>query len=306
MSDLSIHLGRLRLANPIMVASGTFGYGLEYERLVDLNRLGALVVKSLTLQPRIGNPPPRVAETPAGMLNSIGLQNEGVEAFIVETLSRLRAYTVPIIVSIAGETPEEYAQVARHLQRTSGIAGLEINLSCPNQVRGGMEFGIDPALTAEVVRQVRAETSLPLFAKLSPNVTDLVPIAESAVKAGADGLTLINSVVGVAVDPHTRRFRLSTRTGGLTGPAIKPIALHWVYRVHRALPEVPLIGVGGITSLDDVLEFLLVGASAVQVGTGNYLKANLSTDLIDELADYLTRYEIASVRELIGAVQDAV
>lgn len=304
--DLRVTLGRLNLSNPIMVASGTFGYGLEYEPLVDLNQLGALVIKSLTLHPRMGNPPPRVAETPAGMLNSIGLQNEGVEAFLVETLPRLRNYTMPLIVSIAGETPEEYAEVARRLQRANGIAGIELNLSCPNQARGGMEFGIDPQLTAEVVRAVRQATELPLFAKLTPNVTDIVPIAESAVSAGADGLTLINSVVGLAVNAQARRFRLATRTGGLTGPAIKPIALHAVWRVHQALPDVPLIGVGGIVSVEDVLEFLLVGATAVQVGTGNYLQSTLSIDLIAGLSDYLHQHEIGAVRELIGAVQEAL
>ncbi|MFQ3610930.1 MAG: dihydroorotate dehydrogenase [Fimbriimonadales bacterium] len=304
--DLRVTLGRLNLSNPIMVASGTFGYGLEYESLVDLNQLGALVVKSLTLHPRLGNPPPRVAETPAGMLNTIGLQNEGVEAFLLETLPRLRDYTMPLIVSVAGETPDDYAEVARRLQRTAGIAALELNLSCPNQARGGMEFGIDSQLTAEVVRAVRQVSDLPLFAKLTPNVTDIVPIAEAAVSAGAEGLTLINSVVGLAVNPQTRRFRLATRTGGLTGPAIKPIALHAVWRVHQALPEVPLMGVGGITSVEDVLEFLLVGATAVQVGTGNYLQSSLSIDLIADLSDYLRQHEIPTVRELIGAVQDAL
>ncbi len=302
--DLSVNLGQLRLPNPIMVASGTFGYGLEYERLVDLNQLGALVVRSLTLRPQVGNAPLRLAETPAGMLNAIGLQNEGVEAFILETLPRLRAYSVPLIVSIAGESPEEYAQVAERLQRTSGLAGLELNLACPSPSHRA--FDTAPQLTAEVVRAVRQTTDLPLFAKLSANGGDLVPIAQSAVEAGADGLTLIHSVAGLAVNPHTRRFRLASRVGHLTGPAIKPIALCAVWQVRQALPEVPLIGVGGITSLDDVLEFLLVGATAVQVGTGNYLCATLSTDLVGALTDYLTQNEIGTVRELVGAVRDVM
>jgi dihydroorotate dehydrogenase (NAD+) catalytic subunit len=224
MPDLQVSLGRLQLRNPVMVAAGTFGYGLEYRDWVDLAQLGAVVTKSLTLTPRMGNPPPRVAETPAGMLNAIGLQNDGVDAFLVETLPRLRATGATVIASVAGETVDEYVQVAAKLSRAEGIAALELNLSCPNQARGGMEFGLQPDLTAQVVAAVRQTTDLPLIAKLSPNAGEITPSAQAAVDAGADILCLINTVLGVAVDAQTRQFRLASKVGGLSGPAIKPSA----------------------------------------------------------------------------------
>lgn len=302
--NLQVQLGPLRLPNPVLAASGTFGYGLEYADLVNLSLMGGIVVKSLTLAPRAGNPPPRVTETPAGMLNSIGLQNEGVETFLLEILPRLREYGVPIIVSVAGETVEEFCAVAEKLTRAQGIVALELNLSCPNQMRGGMEFGIDAKLTATVVRAVRSRCELPLIAKLSPNVTDIVPIAQAARDAGADILSLINSVLGLAVDAQTRRFKLATRTGGLTGAAIKPIALYHVWRVHQALPDVPLIGIGGIMSWEDAVEFLLVGASAVQIGTANFVEPTTCIDVLQGLERYLVTQEIPSVQSLIGTVQD--
>ncbi len=298
--DLRVQLGPLALPNPVLVASGTFGYGLEYADLVNLSMLGGIVVKSLTLTPRAGNPPPRVVETPAGMLNSIGLQNEGVETFVMEILPRLREYGVPIIASVAGDTVEEFSTVAQRLARAQGIVALELNLSCPNQARGGMEFGIDPQLTATVVRAVRNHWERPLIAKLSPNVTDIVPIAQAAYEAGADILSLINSLLGLAVDVQTRRFKLASRTGGLTGAAIKPVALYHVWRVHQALPEVPLIGVGGIMNWEDAVEFLLVGASAVQIGTANFVQPTACLEVLHGLERYLVEQGISGVQALIG------
>ncbi|MGQ9901118.1 MAG: dihydroorotate dehydrogenase [Fimbriimonadales bacterium] len=301
--DLQVSLGQLRLRNPVLVAAGTFGYGLEYRDWVDLTRIGAVVTKSLTLAPRMGNPPPRVVETPAGMLNSIGLQNDGVDAFLVETLPRLREVGATVIVSIAGETIEEYVQVATKLSRVEGIAALELNLSCPNQARGGMEFGVQPELTAQVVAAVRQATELPLIAKLSPNAGDMVPPAQAAVDAGADILCLINTVLGVAIDAHKQQFRLASKVGGLSGPAIKPIAQYHLWRVRHALPDTPLIGVGGISSVDDALEFLLLGAHAIQVGTANYVQPTLAMEIVAGLRDYLTAHGYPSVEAIRGLMR---
>jgi len=301
--NLQVSLGRLQLRNPVMVAAGTFGYGVEYRDLVDLSQLGAIVTKSLTLTPRMGNPPPRVAETPAGMLNAIGLQNDGVDAFVVETLPRLRAYETPIIASVAGESVEEYVRVAAKLSRAEGVAALELNLSCPNQARGGMEFGVSPELTAQVVAAVRQATPLPLIAKLTPNVGDIVPVAQAAVEAGAEVLCLINTVLGVAVDVRERRFRLATKVGGLSGPAIKPIAQYHLWRVHQALPEVPLVGVGGIGSAEDALEYILLGAHAVQIGTANYVQPTLTLEVIEGIQRYLVDHGIDSLEAIRGVVQ---
>lgn len=301
--DLQVSLGQLRLRNPVLVAAGTFGYGLEYRDWVDLTQLGAVVTKSLTLAPRMGNPPPRVVETPAGMLNSIGLQNDGVDAFLVETLPRLREAGATVIVSVAGETIEEYVQVATKLSRAESIAALELNLSCPNQARGGMEFGVQPELTAQVVAAVRQATELPLIAKLSPNAGDMVPSAQAAVDAGADILCLINTVLGVAVDAHQQRFRLTSKVGGLSGPAIKPIAQYHLWRVRHALPDTPLIGVGGISSVEDAIEFLLLGAHAIQVGTANYVQPTLAIEIVAGLRDYLTARGYPSVEAIRGLVR---
>lgn len=303
MPDLQVSLGRLRLRNPVLVAAGTFGYGLEYRDWVDLTQIGAVVTKSLTLAPRMGNPPPRVVETPAGMLNSIGLQNDGVDEFLVETLPRLREVGATVIVSVAGETLEEYVQVATKLSRAEGIAALELNLSCPNQAHGGMEFGMRPELTAQVVAAVRQATELPLIAKLSPNAGDMVPAAQAAVGAGADILCLINTVLGIAVDAHEQQFRLASKVGGLSGPAIKPIAQYHLWRVRQALPDTPLIGVGGISSVDDAIEFLLLGAHAIQVGTANYVQPTLAMEIVAGLRDYLTAHGVASVEAIRGVVR---
>ena len=301
--DLRVHVGRLSLRNPVMVAAGTFGYGLEYGDLVDLSQLGAIVTKSLTLAPRVGNPPPRVAETPAGMLNAIGLQNDGVEAFVLETLPRLREYGTPIIASIAGETVEEYAKVAAKLARAEGVAALELNLSCPNQAQGGMEFGVSPELTAQVVNAVRQETDLPLIAKLAPNGGDIIATAQAAVQGGADILCLINTVPGVAVDAWARQFRLASKVGGLSGPAIKPIAQYHLWRVRQALPKTPLIGVGGISTVEDAIEFILLGAHAVQVGTANYVQPTLAVEIIHGLAEYLVANGLGGIEAIRGIVE---
>lgn len=303
MSDLRVRLGRIELSNPVMTAGGCVGYGLEYAPLVDLSQAGAIVVKTLTLAPRPGNPPPRVAETPAGMVHAIGMQNEGIESFLIEILPRLRLLGVPLIVSVGDETLEEYCAVARLLSQAEGVLGIELNLACPDKERNRLEWGLDPIRVAQVVSAVRQTTDLPLIAKLAPNAGDIVELAQSAVSAGAEILCLINSPWGVAVEASTRRFRLSVPIGGLSGPAIKPIALACVWRVHQAMPQVPIIGVGGITNWEDALEFLLVGASAVQIGTAHYIQPTVLTDVLQGLRAYLHAQHIERLETLIGSVQ---
>jgi len=301
---LRTNLGKLVLQNPVMVASGTFGYGQEYARLIDVNRLGAIITKSITPRPRAGNPPPRIWETAAGMLNAIGLQNVGVEAFIREKMPFLRSLKGPkILVNLAGESVAEYVELARRLDGVEGIDGFELNISCPNCDRGGMEFGVDPALTRQVVRRVRRVTTRFLMPKLSPNVTDIVAIAKAAVDGGADALSLINTVVAMAVDARRRTPRISTVKGGLSGPAIKPIALRMVWQVSRALPQVPLVGLGGIMTATDAAEFLLCGARAVQVGTASYVDPTTSVRIVDELAAYAAQQKVKQVSRLVGALQ---
>lgn len=303
--NLQVKLGKLTLQNPVMVASGTFGYGEEYARVIAVNRLGAIVTKSITLRPRAGNPPPRIWETASGMLNAIGLQNVGVEAFIRDKLPFLRSLTGPrIIVNLAGETMAEYVELARRLEDVDGLDGIEINISCPNCERGGLEFGVDPKLTFEVVRRVRRVTRRFLMPKLSPNVTNVVTIAKAAVEAGADALSLINTVVAIAVDARRRIPRISTVTAGLSGPAIKPIALRMVWQVHRALPKIPVVGLGGIMTAEDAAEFLLCGASAVQVGTANFVSPKAPLEIVDGLGRYLKAQRIRQVRQLVGALRN--
>lgn len=297
--DLSVELCGLRLRNPVLVASGTFGYGSEYTDLVDVSSLGALVTKAVTLEPRAGNPPPRICETPAGMLNAIGLQNPGVDAFITDYLPRLRQLGTPIIANIAGNTVEEYAEVAGRLDAAGGLAGLEINISCPNVKQGGIQFGTDPAAAAGVVKAVRASTRLPLIAKLSPNVTDIVAIAGSVAEAGADALSLINTLLGMAIDVRTRRPVLANVVGGLSGPAIKPVALRMVWQVSQAV-DLPILGMGGITTAEDALEFILAGATAVAVGTANFLNPRATTDIIQGLKEYCQHQGISDINDLVG------
>ena len=290
-----------RAPNPVLTASGTFGYGLEFTDFVDLSRLGGLCTKGLSLKPHAGNPPPRICETPAGMLNAIGLQNVGVEAFLAEKLPKLRALDATVIANVWGDLEEDYVTVVRALEEADGLAAVELNISCPNVQRGGMLFGNSPALTASLVAKVRAATQRPLIVKLSPNAPDLVESARAARDAGADILSLINTLVGMAIDPETAKPRISFGTGGLSGPAIKPIAVRMVYQVARALPGVPLMGIGGIASLEDVLEFLAAGASAVQVGTANFRDPGISARLVAELDALLRRARRRRRRRSSGA-----
>ena len=297
--DLTVNIGGIEMKNPVMTASGTFGYGEEYADFVDLNRLGAIVVKGITREERLGNPPPRIIETTAGMLNAIGLQNVGVEAFISKKLPYLSCYDVPVIVNINGEKIQDYVQLARRLDGVEGIAGLEVNISCPNVERGGMSFGVDADLTHQLVANVRQNTSLPLIVKLSPNVTDITQIALSAEAAGADALSLINTLLGMAIDIRTRRPMLANITGGLSGPAIKPIAVRMVWQTAQIV-KIPIVGMGGIMTAEDAIEFLFAGATAVAVGTANFVNPRASVDIIDGIRDFLLEQGISDVKELIG------
>ena len=298
-SPLAAQAGPLALRNPILTASGTFGYGLEFTDFVDLGRIGGLCTKGLSLRPHAGNVPPRICETPAGMLNAIGLQNVGVEAFLAEKLPRLRTLGATVIANVWGDTEDEYVAVVEALEEAPGLAAIELNISCPNVARGGMLFGNSPPLTASLVARVRRATRRPLIVKLSPNAPDLVESARAARDAGADVLSLVNTFVGMAIDPETARPRLSFGTGGLSGPAIKPLAVRMVYQVARALPETPLLGIGGIASLEDVLEFLAAGASAVQVGTASFKEPGIAGRLVEELAAYCAARG-ATVASLVG------
>lgn len=299
--NLAVKLGPLHLKNPVLTASGTFGYGEEFEPFLDLNRLGGFVVKGLSCRPRPGNRSPRTWETPAGMLNSIGLENCGIDRFLEEKLPRLRKYRTAIIANLFGETIEEYCEVARKADAGEGLAALELNISCPNTARGGIDFGCDPEATREVVRAVRDVTSLPLMVKLTPNVTDIRPLAEAAQQGGADILSLVNTFFGMAIDIRSRRSRLSTRHGGLSGPAIKPMAIYLVDRV-RAATDLPIVGIGGIRSGEDAVEFLIAGASAVQVGTGNFVDPLCSVHVLEEIETFLEKEGIQEIRGLIGSL----
>jgi len=297
--DLEVNLGGMILNNPITVASGTFGYGVEYEPFVDIASLGAVIVKGTTLEPRMGNPPPRICETPSGMLNAIGLENPGVEAFINQHLPVLRSRNAIVIVNIAGNTVEEYAKLAQILNGQPGIAGLEINISCPNVKKGGLQFGTDPGMVQEVVAAVKSQTSLPVMAKLSPNVTDIVAIARAAERGGADCLSLINTLLGMAIDIERRKPILANTFGGLSGPAIKPVALRMVYQVASEVP-LPIMGEGGISSTRDVIEFLMAGATAVSIGTANFVNPLVTQEVLTGLKDYMKRHQITSIKDLIG------
>lgn len=300
---LDVQLGRLHLANPIMVASGTFGYAREMESLVDLARLGAILPKTITPTPRAGNPPPRTCETAAGMLNSIGLDNDGIEAFLSAQMPYLAGLGAPVVVSIAGRDCDEFVGMAARLEGVAGVAAVELNVSCPN-VSGGVDFGTDPATCGRVVAGVRAACSLPVLAKLTPNVTDVVAIARAAADAGADALSLINTCLGMAVDWRRRRPRLGNVLGGLSGPAIKPIALRVVYQVSRAVGA-PVVGVGGIATVDDVMDFLVAGASAVQIGTANFYDPTVSMKILDALPDALAEAGAEGVAEIVGTLDTA-
>ena len=304
--DMTVTLGPLRLRSPVVVASGTFGYGQEYADLLDLGALGAVCVKGLTLSPTAGNPPPRICETPSGMLNAIGLQNVGVEVFVRDKLPWLRERGLPVIANLNGERPEHYAELAERLSAEPGVVALELNVSCPNVARGGMQFGTDPEATRGLTAHVRAVTPLPLIVKLSPNVTDLVVMARAAFDGGADMLSLINTLLAMAVDAGARRPVLANVTGGLSGPAVRPVALRAVWQVHRALPTAPLIGMGGIRTGTDAAEFMLAGASAVAVGTETFVNPAAAVQVLDGLRAYCRAQGFARVRDITGAlIEDA-
>jgi dihydroorotate dehydrogenase (NAD+) catalytic subunit len=298
--DLSVQLGRLRLPNPILVASGTFGYAREMAGLVDLKRLGGILPKTITPQPRAGNAPWRTIETAAGMLNSIGLDNDGIEAFISHHLPYLASLGVPIVVSIAGHDLEEFAAMAARLDGLDGVDAIELNISCPN-VSGGVDFGVDPALCRRAVEGARRATSVPILAKLTPNVSDIASIAKAAADGGADAISAVNTCLGTAVDWRRRKFMLGNRMGGLSGPAIKPIALRCVYQVAQAV-TIPVVGIGGIATLDDVMEFLVAGASAVQIGTANFYNPQGTIEILDRLPAALAELGATSVREIVGTL----
>jgi dihydroorotate dehydrogenase (NAD+) catalytic subunit len=299
MADLSVTLGALRLRNPFIAASGCFGYGLEYAESIDLATLGGVAVKGLFLQPREGHAPPRIVETPAGMLNAIGLQGIGVHRFVAEKLPELRRLGATVFVNICGSTLDEYCEVARVLSDVEGVAALELNISCPNIKEGGIQFGCSLTGTYDVVHAVRKVTSLPVIPKLTPNVTDVASFARSAEEGGADAISLVNTFLAMAIDVETRRPKLTNVMGGLSGPAIRPIAVRMVWECHQAV-RLPIIGMGGITTLSDALEFIIAGATAVQIGTANFVNPFVWSELTTGLNAYLERHGIASVSDLVG------
>ena len=299
--DLSVQLGPLRLKNPVMAASGTFGYGEEYADFVDLERLGAIVVKGISLRPRPGNPPPRLVETPAGLINAIGLENVGLENFLQVKLPYLRERRATVVVNIFGNILEEYGELAAGLDGVPGISAIEINISCPNVKEGGMVFGTDPAMAARVVRTVRASTSLPLITKLTPNVTRIGDLARAVVDAGSDMISCINTVAAMAVDIYTRRPKLANIVGGLSGPAVKPIALRCVYEALAAV-TCPVIGLGGIAGAKDALEFLLLGARAVQVGTANFVNPRATVEILEGMERFLSVQRLPGIEAYIGSL----
>ena len=300
--DLKITLGRIELQNPVMTASGTFGYAKEFDDLVDLNRLGAIIVKGLSLEPTPGNPPPRIVETPCGMLNAIGLENVGIDAFAEHKLAFLETLSPPIFVNIYGQKEKDYEQLATRIEDIDSISGLEVNISCPNVKAGGMAFGVDPEAVFSVVKTVRKKTTKLLIVKLSPNVTDIAHIAQQAEAAGADVISLINTITAMAIDIETRRPKLANITGGLSGPAIKPVALRMVWQVAQAV-KIPIIGIGGIMTAADALEFFIAGARAIEVGTANFVNPRATTDIIDGLEKFLTEKGIGKITELVGTLE---
>ncbi len=298
--NLAVDLGGLKMKNPVTTASGTFGFGPEYAPYVDLNKLGAVTVKGITLESRQGNPTPRIAETPAGMLNCIGLQNPGVDRFINESLPYLRKYDTPVIVNIAGSSVEDYAEMAKRLTVAEGVSALEVNISCPNVRQGGMVFGTACAMASDVVKAVKQNTCLPVIAKLSPNVTDIAEIAGGVAEAGADALSLINTLLGMKIDVYTRKPVLGNVMGGLSGPAVRPVAVRMVWQVAQAV-KLPILGMGGIMTAEDALEFILAGATAVAVGTANFVNPRTTVDILAGIEQYMEKYGIKDVNELVGA-----
>ncbi|MBI5407672.1 MAG: dihydroorotate dehydrogenase [Nitrospirae bacterium] len=302
--DLSIEIAGIKLRNPVMLASGTARYGEEISHHCDLNQIGAIIVKGIALKPTPGNPPPRICETPSGMLNAIGLPNIGVDAFIKEKLPFLRQFDTRVLVNIFGSTVEEYGEVAGRLEGVDGVDGLEVNISCPNVKEGGIAFGTDIGITRRVVQTVRRATTLPVIIKLSPNVTDIASFAKVCEEEGADGLSVINTLLGMSIDPKTWRPRLANITGGLSGPAIRPVAIRMVWQVHNAV-RIPVIGMGGIVTTEDAVEFFLAGASAVAIGTANFINPKVSLEISEGLERYLESRGLKNITELIGAVKTA-
>lgn len=302
MLKTQVHIGRgLTIKNPVMTASGTFGYGTEYEDFIDLNRLGGILVKGTTLHPRQGNPYPRMVETPSGMLNAVGLQNKGVDYFCEHIYPKIRGYETAMIVNVSGSQIEDYIETAEKINALEDIPAIELNISCPNVKEGGMAFGVTCAGAASVVRAVRAVYDKTLIVKLSPNVTDITEIARAVEDEGADSISMINTLLGMAIDAEKRRPILSTITGGLSGPAVKPIALRMVWQTSQAV-KVPIIGMGGIASATHAIEFLLAGASAVEVGTYNFVDPAVTTQIVDGIEDYMLRHGITDIQDLIGAL----
>lgn len=299
--DLRVSIGTLAIANPVITASGTFACGKEYAQFLDLTRLGAITTKGVSAQPWSGNEMPRIAETPSGMLNSIGLQNPGVEAFCTGDLAWLSQQQVPIIVNVSGHSVDEYAAVIRRLEQEEGVDAYEVNISCPNVDAGGMAFGTDPSMAAQVISACRAETRRPLIAKLSPNVTDITRIARAVEAAGADAVALINTLLGMAIDVHTRRPELARVVGGLSGPAVKPVALRMVYETYHAI-DIPIVGMGGIVSGGDAIEFMLAGATAVAVGTANFVNPTATVDILEGIVAYCAEQGVSRVSELTGGL----
>ena len=302
MANLNVKIGNLELRNPVMTASGTFGYGLEFQDFVDLSELGGIIVKGTTLAPREGNPYPRMAETAGGMLNCVGLQNKGVDYFCRHIYPELRGLATNVIVNVSGSSPEDYAECARRIGELEDIPAIELNISCPNVKQGGMAFGVTAQGAATVVKAVRAAYPKTLIVKLSPNVTDITEIARAAEGEGADAVSLINTLMGMAIDAERRRRVLSIGTGGLSGPAVKPVALRMVYQVAQAV-SIPVVGLGGIMTATDAVEFLLAGATAVEVGTANFIAPAVSTKIVRGIDEYLARHGFSSVTEIIGQLE---
>jgi len=300
--NIRVNIGGIELRNPVMTASGTFGYAREFEKLIDLNRLGAIIVKGLSLEPSAGNPPPRIVETPCGMLNAIGLENVGLAAFVKEKLPFLKRLETPIFVNIYGKSVVEYAELAARLDDIEDVTGIEVNISCPNVKSGGLAFGAYPDSASEVVNAIRDKTEKPMMVKLSPNVTDITQIARSVEAAGADSISLINTLTGMVIDIETRRPKLANITGGLSGPAIKPVALRMVWQVAQTV-KIPVIGIGGIMTAKDALEFLIAGAVAVQVGTANFINPHATIDIIEGIEAFLVERQIDNLTDIIGTLE---
>jgi len=295
--DLKIKIGKIELKNPVMPASGTFGYGLEYEDEINLSKLGAIVIKGISLKPSKGNPSPRVVETPSGLLNAVGLENIGIENFLQKKLPKLIKYKTPIITNIYGKSEEDYIELARIIDKEKDIAGIEVNISCPNVKKGGLTFGTSPESCFNLISKIRVVTGKTLIVKLTPNITDIRPIAKSAEDAGADAISLINTITGMAIDIKTRKPMLANITGGLSGPAIRPIGVRMVYEASSVV-KIPVIGIGGITSFENALEYIIAGATAVQIGTGNLINPKTCEIIINKVSNYLKKNQILSISDL--------